>query len=441
MKEPVKDIRYWEIKFSKEGTLLDDSGLAEEICPAGDGRGESTDLLVFSHGWNASEESARGLYREMFSLMADILPPERRESVGFVGIFWPSLLFPEDEPAADGPPVNTASAAQRLDIRGATSPTRHHSSGTDIATALKPAFVGQEKTLDEIARLLDSRPQDPNQLSQFHELVKRLVTTSNDAAEDTGEETIITRGTRDVLNAMADLAPTADDDAQAFDPFAKLWSGARELLRTASYYEMKNRAGAAGKNGLGPLLAKIATAAPSVRINLIGHSFGARLVSYALTALPAGVNGTGSPVKSLLLIQGAFSHFAFAPKAPVMTRSGALSAVADRVDGPLLSTFTSADRAVGWWYPNASRLARQDNEALEHLNYRWGAMGHDGFQQQQNVTTLALKETHYDFEPGSFYRLDANDVIKRRLSWFAMAHSDIRHREVACAALAAARLI
>jgi hypothetical protein len=33
-----------------------------------------------------------------------------------------------------------------------------------------------------------------------------------------------------------------------------LWTGAREVLRTLSYYEMKNRAGLIGQQGLGPLL-------------------------------------------------------------------------------------------------------------------------------------------------------------------------------------------
>ena len=44
----------------------------------------------------------------------------------------------------------------------------------------------------------------------------------------------------------------------------------------------------------------------------MGHSFGARLVSYALAGLPANQTGSASPVKSLTLIQGAFSHFTFA---------------------------------------------------------------------------------------------------------------------------------
>ena len=64
--------------------------------------------------------------------------------------------------------------------------------------------------------------------------------------------------TRNRLGHAAAMAPHADDDAQGIgNPFAALWSGAREVLRTMSYYEMKNRAGVVGANGLGPLLASL----------------------------------------------------------------------------------------------------------------------------------------------------------------------------------------
>ena len=46
-------------------------------------------------------------------------------------------------------------------------------------------------------------------------------------------------------------------------------------MRTTSYYEMKNRAGVIGQNGLGPLLATLAPAGSPLRVHVIGHSFGA----------------------------------------------------------------------------------------------------------------------------------------------------------------------
>jgi pimeloyl-ACP methyl ester carboxylesterase len=206
-----------------------------------------------------------------------------------------------------------------------------------------------------------------------------------------------------------------------------------------SYYEMKNRGGVVGQKGLGPLIASI-TAGKQVRVHLMGHSFGARLVSYALTGLPDSALGAASPIKSLTLVQGAFSHFAFADPTPSRAvKRGSLSAMRNRVDGPLVCTFSAADRAVGWWYPNASMLAHQNSQSMADLVYQWGGMGHDGFQQASPAaTSLKLRGTTYPFAKDGIYLLDANDVIKKKLSSFSGAHSDIVHDEVVSALVSAA---
>jgi pimeloyl-ACP methyl ester carboxylesterase len=224
------------------------------------------------------------------------------------------------------------------------------------------------------------------------------------------------------------------------DIFNSLWDGARNAVRVASYFEMKNRAGVVGKDGLGPLLARLVPAEGRPRIHLIGHSFGARLVAFALAGLPADRRGATSPVKSLTLIQGAFSHFSFAQPMPIdAARNGALAAARNGVDGPLLATFSAADRAVGWWYPAASLLSHSDSESAQDLTYRWGAMGHDGYQQQ-DVTEITLQSAGkpYAFENVHFYRLDSNAVIAADQSPISGAHSDIQHPEILWAALAAA---
>ena len=215
------------------------------------------------------------------------------------------------------------------------------------------------------------------------------------------------------------------------------------MLRTLSYYEMKNRAGVVGQNGLGPLLGGLTGPSGAPRIHLMGHSFGARLVSYSLAGLPGNQTGAASPVKSLTLIQGAFSHFTFASSLMFdPSRPGGLAGDGSRVDGPLLATFSSADRAVGWWYPTASMLAGQDSESATDLVYRWGGMGHDGYQQNPTPTGVVMQAqgTPYDFQPGTFYDLDANAVICANQSAFSGAHSDIQHPEVLWAVVSAAGL-
>jgi hypothetical protein len=149
----------------------------------------------------------------------------------------------------------------------------------------------------------------------------------------------------------------------------------------------------------------------------------------------------GSPVKSVTLLQGAFSHFAFAASLPHDTaRSGGLAGAAKHVDGPLLVTFTEHDRAVGVLYPRASILGRDDAAAAEDPMFRWGALGHDGAQSSEAVTMVVkpAKEP-YGFQAGQIHNLDANDVIVAG-EGASGAHSDLFHPELAWAVLDAAKI-
>jgi hypothetical protein len=409
----------WTVWFDENGRLTGDDNIVAELAA-----GDVTDLFIFSHGWNSSAQSANRLYDAMFPLISDVAAGQAQR-IGFAGVLWPSLLFPEDDPA-NGPGVAQTPAP-------------------DLVAALKPAFPddGQQAGLDRMGTLLHEQAPDPQPLREFHQLLDTLVTTKNDAAEDDGERAVLTQSPGAVFGQLAGLSKTPGGFGQGLlDPFRSLWHGAREALRVASYYEMKNRAGVVGRHGLGPLVARLAAAKPGLRVHLLGHSFGARLVAYALTGLPSGSTGAASPVKSLMLVQGAFSHFTFAAPMPIDAgRSGSLANALGNVDGPLVATFSRHDRAVGWWYPAASMLQHEDSQSLTDLTFRWGGMGHDGYQQAgAREVALGPAGTGYDFGSGAVVRLNSDSVIADEgQSAFAGAHSDILHPEVAWAAVAASR--
>ena len=408
MATQIAGLNYYELDFNADGTLSSDGGL-----PAAVQAGGIRDVFILSHGWNSSVDSARSLYQAMFTLLAGMIPGSRGTSVA-VGIIWPSLLFPDDDPAT-APPVP--------------------STGRQLAAALAPAFPQQQQNVATLGQLLDQRPQDSASLEQFHSLASGLVTSPPLAAEDAGQQAAITGDTAAVFGYAAAMSKTPASSAQGLpSPFTSLWNGAEEVLRTMSYYEMKNRAGVIGRNGLGPMIGRLAAADAGIRVHLMGHSFGARLVAYALSGLPQAAAGANSPVTTLLLIQGAFSHFSFANPVPdfLVSGPGALSAFGGNVNGPLLATFSAADRACGWWYPAVSMLAHQDAESADDLTYQWGAMGHDGYQQSPAGTTVTLKPqgTGYKFQPGTFYLLDSNAVISADQSPLSGAHSDIKHAQV-----------
>jgi len=69
---------------------------------------------------------------------------------------------------------------------------------------------------------------------------------------------------------------------------------------------MKARAGTVGEKGVEPLMEKLRDARPNLRVHMIGHSFGCRLVAAAVNGLP----DKGKSPDMVLLLQGAFSHTA-----------------------------------------------------------------------------------------------------------------------------------
>lgn len=459
MVERIGGLPYWELRFDGQGDT--DPVLRERLLTELPGQGVS-DLFVFSHGWNNDPETAKRIYGRFFELVEPLLAQHGSDAarVGVAGVIWPSMAW-LDEPIPDFP-VEDGGAVSLGDVA---------LSDGDLVTALKAIFplADQQRQLDELAALLDERPDDPERLDDFHRLLKGLVESDpsgETAVEDAGEVAMLTDdavevygrflASSEVLLAGGGMAGDEEPaaglsvaDPLRLDPYGaagladlggRLWSGAKVALRQATYFVMKRRAGAVGQQGLGPLLGELSAVRPQLRVHLIGHSFGARLVSFALAGLPPGLDP--SPVKSLLLIQGAFSHFAFARTLPYNAgRAGALAGQEARVDGPLVCCFSVHDTAVGVLYPVASFSSREDAASRSDLAYRWGAMGHDGAQNvdSDKVFILAVGKP-YPLSRGRFLNVDAKDVVREGRP-LAGAHSDIFHPELAWVAVSGAGLV
>ncbi len=436
MPDTFERFPFWILNFDENGALRDaamETRLTEEL-----GGENLTDLFVFSHGWNNEPSQAKALYRAFFGEVRRVLDdgslPARREArIGVCGVIWPSVFWPDESPAA----VAGGAASMEAGAR-------------DPFTELRKTFTGeaQQAALNEMERMLREKKRSEAALQAF--LGKLGELAGSESATDGAEITdaIELRGIhntrddwREVLQILADgeEAEAEGGAAGLGDEFIQLWAGAKGALRVTSYWLMKDRAGKVGRQGLGPLIGRLHARFNGLRVHLIGHSFGARLVSFALAGLPEGSSGKDSPVKSLLLLQGAFSHFAFANALPFDSRrSGELKGMAARVDGPLVATHSLKDLAVGRAYPLASLLARQDAAAAQPD--RWGAVGNDGAQAVDASNALLGKPgTAYDLRPGRWLNLDGNRVIVNG-GPPSGAHSDIIHPHTAWAALAAAGL-
>jgi hypothetical protein len=437
MADPAMSVTpYWELTFDADG---DPAGRQRDRLLAGVSERKVRDLIVFAHGWNNDRSGATRLYDRFFAPVPRLAPAAR---VGYVGVLWPAMRF-SDEPIPDLPRAVAAEVSRRPVL---DKDTRH---------ALLETFPGRAILVDQIARLLEQQPPEEAELEEFGRLVRLLVEVVAPGpqalfAADTVAEGVpqsepemfagsSAAACEEFAQALAELEAS---DAQQGFRLPNPWDGAHELLRQATYYAMKRRAGTVGERGLGRVVGQLAAAAPGVRVHLVGHSFGARLVSFALRGLPEGVR----TVKSVTLLQGAFSHYAFAARLPHDARAGGvLQGQQNRIDGPLVCCHSRHDTALGTVYPLASRMAGDSRSVAgldlgRALGAKWGAIGYGGVQAVPGTRAYTLAKALTAQLPASgCVNVDAAAVV-RRGGPPAGAHSDILHEELARLVLAAGRV-
>jgi pimeloyl-ACP methyl ester carboxylesterase len=182
------------------------------------------------------------------------------------------------------------------------------------------------------------------------------------------------------------------------------------------------------------------------RLHLIGHSFGAKLVTSIALA--------GARPESLTLLLAAFSAFAFAPEIPGFDRPGFYARVLAerRIAGPLVVLRSDHDTALGTFYRavtgsgeidrhgeaaprrRSTRRARMaETEAASAL----GAVGARGVGAPE-LDLVNVQQTGIPRAP--IVNVDGSRVVTAS-DFLLGAHRDIFHREVAALVAMAAGLI
>jgi hypothetical protein len=231
------------------------------------------------------------------------------------------------------------------------------------------------------------------------------------------------------------------DDREAFDPDRTMddatntsfggfnLGGILAPLRQLSFWTMKKRARTVGEGGMHKLLSVFQNVLPTTRLHLMGHSFGCIVVSSILNG-PAGVSQL-APVSSLVLAQGALSIWSYCSSIPYAhDRPGYFHQLItnSRVSGPIVTTRSKFDTAVGKFYPIGASLVG-DVAFGEFPKYgglgTFGIQGLDAFDRP-----LSNIDTMYRFEKGGVYNLDASQFICHG-DGASGAHNDIAGPEVA----------
>lgn len=415
---------YLAVHFDKNGrTTSDVSALPT-----------TSDVLLISHGWNNDDHEAQTLYNELLGniekLRGNELPDGRALSV--IGIFWPSkrFRFADHGKDARGPAAGTGSnnPAGEGQVQEALS---------NLRKAFQDEGTDKQVMVDEIVRLTANR-HDEDASDNGTELVnklRQLLSDTEPSRFDWSREFMSAGDASSVFKKAADVPSLAKPQAATDGPAAGIRdvlggidNGFENLLNLTSYYKMKARAGMVGKEGVAPLIDVIATAGPVKYIHLVGHSFGARLVT------AAAMTSTTGKLYSMSLLQAAFSHHGFGEvdqtgKYP----PGYFRSVIEqrRVRGPILVTYSEHDRAVGKAYAIASRMSGDTSADLGGKTDLYGGMGANGALRVGDaflnpaMSSLGAANSPYSFVAGRVHNIRSDIYISD--------HSDVRNPEVAWA--------
>jgi hypothetical protein len=440
---------FFQIQCKVDGTLFLQSEVDALMAGIAASSHAPTDLFVLSHGWNNDLTYATELYTSLIAVIKpqlDANPVLARRSYAICGIFWPSIQFDDKDLIPGGAAaLNDAVTIDHLKAR--VRDLGNLTAATEWAGGSTTPPAG----FAELESLMDAIEDNPAAQLRAVDLLRSMLPAGNATSDDGSDHFLTIKNTTLVTRLSKPLNPPVavpgGSGAASIDPFSTetvsglggaagfrdvlggIRSGFLNALNYSTYYVMKGRAGDVGVKSLVPLLIRLRTSRPDLRIHMIGHSFGCRLVSSAVNSLPDGEQFRPDTV---MLLQGAFSHNGFAKEGDNTDRGVFRDVIEKRkVRGPILISHTRRDKAVGIAYPIASRLSGVNAAALGDANDIYGGLGSNGTQTKITTpegnagTMLKVGET-YRFAAG----VAPSTPCNLNADAFISGHSDICKPEV-----------
>jgi hypothetical protein len=428
---PDTDQKYALISFDKSGVERPDDPdgldglMSKRLIKSLKEEGEPyTDVFFMSHGWKGDVDSAIDQYNRWFKAMLALDGDQRRAKQKFgafkplrVGLHWPSQPWGNEEQPEEGASFDPAAAM--------------------------PVATMVEKYVE---RLGDS-PEIRESLRIIFDGARR------DAAAEELPPDVDAAYRR--LNSALDMGEDAEgaapgDDREPFDPQRAFENGNEEAsfgdggsifagvlgpLRQLSFWTMKKRARTVGEGAIHAFLRDMQRASERVRVHLMGHSFGCIVVSSMLRGPGKDATPLVRPVDTAALIQGALSLWSYCPDIP--KRHGTPGYFHDivrsaKVRGPIVTTQSKHDTAVGKLYPIAAGIARQVDFAPGDLPEYGGlgSFGARGLNSQHEDVKMLDVDGEYNFKLQTIYNVESSKFIATG-SGASGAHSDIDGPQVA----------
>jgi hypothetical protein len=394
--QTIEAFDFCPLTFDEDGALTSRQDLDALLAHAATAR--ATDAIFLAHGFRNDEADASTLYRRFLETFRVNLARPEFHSVSsrrFVvaGLYWPSKPFremyattSEKTRSLQDPRETIAALEAELD---------------ELREGASPA---QKAKLTRAKALLPALAKDRTKQDRFVALVLSVVDGSDGDTTEGLPQVRAQRGS-EVLARLSDQPGGTRGLGNVFNSIA---GGVGTFLNLTKWYVMKERAGTVGATGVATAVRDLRGRCPSIRVHLVGHSLGGRLMAGCVKAL-----GERPPVRpdSLLLLEAAFSHFGFSADNG-RGKAGFFRNVIERrvVKGPFLSTFSAQDSVVGKAYSIMSRLAFDNTREIGDANDEFGGIGRNGPLKTAEVHTTRLHKvgTAYDYKTDVINNLDGS---------------------------------
>jgi hypothetical protein len=433
----IEGFAFFPWTFDEDGKL-ENPGELDAMITRANTAPKATDAIVLAHGFRNDANDATILYEAFLKTLAANIARREFASVAarrflVAGVYWPSKPFREAYSAA------AAEAAGTRAVKGSTralktpkAPSRSMAGAKKQLEDFKKhdANAAQRKKLDKAIRLLPKLDGNLKAQDEFVELVLSLVEDSPvDKTE--GLSKIRRRKGSDLLARLGAGTPPGARGLGSF--FGGIAGSVGQFLNLTTWYVMKDRSGTVGREGVAPAVREIRKRCPDLRIHLVGHSLGGRLMASCAKAL------TRAPllqVDSLMLLEAAFSHFGFSPDngrgTPGFFRDVVVKQV---VRGPFVSTFSAEDTVVGGPYAIMSRLASDNTREIGDATDEFGGIGRNGPLRTDEVANMPFRKpgVAYEYKPGVINNLDGS-------GGFIKDHADVMNEAVTYALASAIAL-
>jgi hypothetical protein len=434
---PGTDLAYALVVFDEngderaeaDGTLMSET-IADRVA---DPARPVSDVFMIAHGWQGDVPAAIAQFDRWIGAMAKQESDQtaaRDRPGGFspliVGLHWPSLPFGDEKMPASAPALLSAGG----ESASATD--------ADDVDAWARRIADTPRARRAIQTVLDAARHEASAVAPSAALLDAYAVLFEESGLEARGSAAAPGADQDGFDPAAIIAQSKASGAAPQPPTQLLGIGdtlgglVLSPLRQLSFWKMKDRARRFGETGGHGLVTALQEAAPEARIHLMGHSFGCIVVSAAVAGAP-GDRSVRRPVDTLFLVQGALSLWAYTDDIPFQRgTAGYFRPLIEQklVSGPLVTTRSTFDSAVGSFYPLGAGIARQ--RVLGDDLPEYGGVGTFGIQGVTGAgeDTMTDDRQRYDFATGRVYNIEASQVI-RTGPWPSGAHSDIAHPAVA----------